>query len=283
MKLSQERNSVKPVVFRLDGRFLLLLAITLISIGLTFAFPAIPQPQGYHSFADRRMFAGVPNSLNVLSNLPFAVVGLVGVAGLLRREQSAVFLDSRESLPYFAFFAGLFLVAFGSAYYHLFPSNQSLVWDRIPISIVLVAFACSQLAERVSPKTGAILLVPLLGLGIGSVVYWRLTELLGQGDLRPYGFVRFFPMILVPFLILVFPKRYTGSGRLLVALVLFGASSLLETLDEEVLQIAGLSGHTLKHLLAALSGYLIWQMLRLRRPAERPGNDHQELFQARSN
>jgi len=272
MKFCQEPNRLKPAPFRLDGRFLLLLGVTLLSLGLTLALPAIPQERGYHSFADRRVFAGVPNSLNVLSNLPFAVVGAVGVAGLLRRRRAPLFLDSRESLPYFAFFAGLFLVALGSAYYHLFPSNQSLVWDRLPISVVLVAFACSQLAERVSPKTGSLLLVPLIAIGIGSVVYWRLTELVGQGDLRPYGFVRFFPMVLVPLLILMFPTRYTGSGRLVLALVLFGASSLLETLDEAVLQVAGfVSGHTLKHLLAAFSAYLIWQMLRLRRPAGRPG------------
>jgi len=271
MKDGQEQNDTNAGVYRLDARFLLLLAVTLVSLGLTFALPAFGQEPGYHSFADQRMFAGVPNSLNVFSNLPFAIVGAVGVAGLLNRRRSPMFLDSRESLPYLAFFAGLFLVALGSAYYHLFPSNQSLVWDRMPISVVLVAFACSQLAERVSPRTGSILLAPFMGLGIASVLYWRVTELLGQGDLRPYGFIRFFPMVLVPFLILVFPKRYTGSGRLLLALVLFAASSLLEALDEEVLQVAGLvSGHTLKHLLAAFSAYLIWQMLRLRRPAGHP-------------
>ncbi|RPJ54549.1 MAG: alkaline phytoceramidase [Acidobacteria bacterium] len=278
MKLWKDRNRLKRVPFWPDVRFLLLLGITLVSLGLTFALPAMPQDGGYHSFADRRVFAGVPHSLNVLSNLPFAIVGGVGVAGLIRRRRAPLFLDSRESLPYFAFFAGIFLVALGSAYYHLFPSNQSLVWDRLPISIVLVAFACSQLAERVSPKAGAFLLGPLIGLGIGSVVYWRLTELLGQGDLRPYGFIRFFPMVLVPFLILMFPTRYTGSGRLVLALVLFAASSLLEALDEAVLQVGGfVSGHTLKHLLAALSAYLIWQMLRLRRPF-RPPDRSPELF-----
>ncbi|MFB3905843.1 MAG: alkaline phytoceramidase [Acidobacteriota bacterium] len=268
MKLRLDRNLVKLGPVRLGWRFLLLLGITLVSLALTFAIPAIPQDRGYHHFADRRVFAGVPNSLNVLSNLPFAVVGVVGIAGLLRRRRSPLFLDSRESLPYFAFFAGIFLVGLGSAYYHLFPSNQSLVWDRLPISMVLVAFACSQLAERVSPKTGSILLAPLLGLGIGSVLYWKLTELVGKGDLRPYGFVRFFPMVLVAFLILIFPTRYTGSGRLVLALVLFAVSSLLEALDKPVLQVGGLvSGHTLKHLVAALSAYLVWEMLRLRRPA----------------
>ncbi|RPI25229.1 MAG: alkaline phytoceramidase [Acidobacteria bacterium] len=270
---ARDVSKFKPSAFHPDGRLLVVIGVTLIALAATFAFPAVPQATGYHSFADKRIFVGVPNSLNVLSNLPFTLVGLIGVVGLVQpRRRNALFLDPRESLPYFAFFAGVFLVGLGSSYYHLFPSNESLIWDRLPISIVLVAFACSQIAERVSPKTGLILLPPLIGLGIGSVLYWKLTELLGQGDLRPYGFIRFFPMILVPLLVWLFPTRYTQSRRLILALSLFAGSSLLEALDEAVLQVVGfISGHTLKHLLAAGSAYLVWQMLRLRQPAGNSG------------
>ena len=119
----------------------LLVAITVVLIAVGFWLPRIPQPQSYHLFADRRTFAGIPNFANVISNLPFAAVGLSGLVFLLRADSAKYFLDRRERWPYLIVFAGLVLTAFGSSYYHLQPDNASLLWDRLPMVIVFMSLA----------------------------------------------------------------------------------------------------------------------------------------------
>lgn len=112
----------------------LLLTLTVIVALVFFLLQRIPQPQAYHLFADRRSFLGIPNFGDVVSNLPFALLGLWGLAFLLRANPNRItgqFLDQRERWPYLFVFAGLLLTAFGSSYYHLDPNNTRLVWDRL--------------------------------------------------------------------------------------------------------------------------------------------------------
>ncbi|CAN6445446.1 unnamed protein product [Victoria cruziana] len=55
---------------------------------------AIPQSQAYHDFADqRRLFPGIPNTLNVISNFPFLVVGVVGLMLCFRGDCNLRFFD----------------------------------------------------------------------------------------------------------------------------------------------------------------------------------------------
>src|SRR5713226_7825908 len=86
----------------------------------------VPQDPSYHDFADQRTLFGVPNFCNVVSNLPFAFVGIAGLIALHRRELDAGFA---------AFFLGAILISVGSAYYHLQPNNATLTWDRLPMTI----------------------------------------------------------------------------------------------------------------------------------------------------
>src|SRR2546423_861902 len=99
----------------------------------TFAFvPPIPQDPAYHHFADRRAWLGIPNALDVLSNLPFLIVGLAGLLTVLRGSHpSTAFADRWERRAWTILFAGVALVAFGSGYYHLAPSTPRLFWDRL--------------------------------------------------------------------------------------------------------------------------------------------------------
>ena len=62
----------------------LLFAVTALIAVAGLLLPRIPQPQSYHVFADQRSFLGIPNFANVVSNIPFAVVGLWGLVFLLR-------------------------------------------------------------------------------------------------------------------------------------------------------------------------------------------------------
>ncbi len=110
----------------------LLLGLTAV-VAVIFSLPRIPQPQSYHLFADHRSFLGIANFGDVVSNVPFGVIGVWGLLFLLRSSPGQLkkrFLDSRERWPYVLVFIGLLLTAFGSSYYHLSPNNARLVWDR---------------------------------------------------------------------------------------------------------------------------------------------------------
>lgn len=231
----------------------------------------IPQDPAYHRMADERALWGIPNALNVASNLPFVVVGALGVWVLLKRgagQGTVRFIDARERRTYRVFFVGLLLIGAGSAYYHLEPGNPRLLWDRLPLALTLMALFAAMIVERISVGAGLLLLVPLVALGIGSVLQWYAGELGGAGDLRLYALVQFYPMVAIPLMLVLFAPRYTGSGSLVVALVLYGLAKLLELLDRAIYSLSGVvSGHTLKHLAAALAGYGILRMLLTRQPA----------------
>jgi hypothetical protein len=165
---------------------LLLIAVAIVIAVIALLLPPIPQPLAYHDFADQRPWLGIPNFGDVVSNVPFAIVGLWGLIFLFRSD-SAKFSDPRERFSYAVMFAGLILTAFGSAYYHLAPGNARLVWDRIPIMIVFMALLAAVIAERVSVGVGFALFPVLQVVGVGSVLVWRAGELHGHGDLRFYA------------------------------------------------------------------------------------------------
>jgi hypothetical protein len=134
---------------------------------------------------------GIPHFWNVVSNIPFIVIGAVGLWPL-RRGTAIVIL-----------FLGILLTGFGSAYYHLDPDDSTLLWDRLPMAVSFMAILAIGIEERVDAKAGAILLWPLIATGVFSLYLWRWT-----GDLRLYGWVQSFPCLLrrcSP----TFPLKYT--------------------------------------------------------------------------
>ena len=247
----------------------LLLALTAVVAVIFSLLPRIPQPQSYHLFADYRSSLGIPNFCDVVSNVPFGVIGIWGLLFLLRSSPSPLrgrFLDSRERWPYVLVFTGLFLTAFGSSYYHLSPNNARLVWDRLPMTIAFMAMVAAIISERISLKGGLWLLPLLLLVGMGSVLQWYASEARGAGDLRFYAAVQTYSA-LVLLLALVFPKRYTRTSDLAVVVGFYALAKALETLDKSIFALGHIvSGHTLKHLAAAAAGYWILRMLQKRRP-----------------
>jgi hypothetical protein len=229
----------------------------------------IPQDPAYHSFADTYPFLGVPNGLNVLSNAPFLLVGALGVAFCWRRRDR--FVDAGEAWPYFVFFVGVGLTAFGSGYYHVQvpPTNARLVWDRLPIAMAFMALFAAVIGERVNVRLGLALLGPLMAAGLGSVFWWTFTEARGAGDLRPYYFVQGYPLVAIPLMLALFPPRYTRGYDLLLGVAWYAAAKVCELYDREVYRLLGeaVSGHTLKHLLSAAGAFWVLRMLWLRRPA----------------
>ena len=246
-----------------------LFAIALLSIAALLAVAAmspIPQPERYHDFADQRTVLGVPHALNVVSSVGFLIVGVVGLRRL--SKLGASFTDARERWPYTVFFASVVAVGFGSIHYHLAPSHGSLFWDRLPMSLAFMSLLSAVLVERLGPRVGLRLFPWLEAAGPISVVYWMWSERAGVGDLRLYGLVHFYPMLLMPLLLWLFAPRYTRGGDLLWVLALYMTALAAERLDHQVFAAGGwISGHTLKHMLAAVAAAWLLRMLRLRSPA----------------
>ena len=230
-----------------------------------FALEPIPQDPNYHLFADTRSLFGIPNFNDVASNAGFALVGVFGVLTVAGRKRSDIFVQPPDARPYVVFFIGVALVSLGSAYYHWAPSNDRLLWDRLPMSVAFTAFCSAIIGDRIHAKAGIIWLLPILvTLGLLSLVYWDWSESLGRGDLRFYGFVQYYPMILLPVVFWMFPKyRYTAGRYVAWVIGWYGLSKVLEHFDSEVFDLLGhtLSGHTLKHLAAAVATFVVLRML----------------------
>ena len=253
------------MVSRRTGLIILAVVTILLFSSLAF-FPRIPQPPGYHNFADQRAWLGIPNFANVVSNLPFAIFGAMGFL-LLAAAAKQNFIDPRERWPYLFVFLGLFLTAFGSGYYHLHPTNATLLWDRLPMTIAFMGIIAALISERISIRAGLISLAPLLILGAASPIQWYLSELHGHGDLRFYAAVQASAVVMLPLFLVLFPARYTRGSDLAIVAALYVLAKLFETFDVQIYALGHVvSGHTLKHLAASLLGYWILHMLRLRRP-----------------
>lgn len=242
-------------------------ALLLLTCAIAFALallPPFPQPQEYHRFADTRAWFGVPNFLDVVSNLVFIVVAAAGLVAVSRPGRAA-FVDRTEHLPYALFFLALAATAFGSAWYHLAPDNARLFWDRLPIAICFAALLSAVIAERCSIRAGLLLLLPLAAAGAGTVWYWLWSEALGSGNVLPYFAFQVYALLAILLLMYFFPPRYSRSADLYCAVLLYGAALAAELLDRRIYAFGQLiGGHTLKHLLAALAVYQVVRMLRLR-------------------
>jgi hypothetical protein len=220
----------------------------LIAVAMT---DPVPQDPLYHVFADQRPLAGIPNFLNVMSNLPFLLFGILGWRSISANEAS---VTSDTKLAWAIFFFSILLTAFGSGYFHLRPNNDTLVWDRLPMTIGFMSLVSIIVSEYFSPRLGRQTLLPLLLLGAASVAYWAYTESRGAGDLRPYAVVQFLPMVLIPVVILLYDAR-SDLGRYLWWMIgFYVAAKVAEQLDDTLFALGGaLSGHSLKHLLASLA------------------------------
>jgi len=174
----------------------LILVFTLISLVVTFLLSPVAQLPSFHHFADTRPLWGIHNFGNVVSNLPFLIIGAYGLVTVLR---APVLAPIRWT--YAVLFVGVIFTGLGSAYYHQHPDNDTLVWDRIPMTIVFMSFLSATVAELVSRPLGGRLLLPLLVVGVGSVLWWHYTETIGHGDLRLYGWVQYYPMVAIPLLL----------------------------------------------------------------------------------
>ncbi len=229
---------------------------------LHFAMGPVSQTSAYHQFVDVRVWCGVPRVGDVLSNAVMLCSGLFA-ATLLERARR----DSRAGKTdwiFFVFMIGAFGTAIGSGFYHWAPSDARLVWDRLPMTIVLQASLALVIANRFGMALGENFLRVLLPLGVLSVVWW-----VARGDLLPYLVIRMGAGLCVMVLLLR-GFSWRVDRWFVLALALDPVLTWFEHHDSDVFWWTQqtVSGHTVKHVLAgvALTCVCLWWRENAARP-----------------
>lgn len=233
-----------------------LLLLTIIALIVVISHGAIAQDSHYHDFADSRSLSFFANASNVLSNVPFFIVGLLGLHRVFIKKTVVIIDDIRYIYAFF--FLGTALVAWGSGFYHWAPHNQSLVWDRLPMTITFMSLFSIVIAEYVSLTIAKRIFIPLVVLGIYSVLYWYCSEMSGHGDLRLYVIVQFLPLLMMPLVVTFFPAEFSHRRGYWLLLLAYVMAKLFEHFDAQIFSFTGfMSGHSLKHIAAALGIYAL--------------------------
>jgi|JI10StandDraft_1071094.scaffolds.fasta_scaffold06632_7 hypothetical protein len=230
-----------------------LLGITIMVMSALFFIKPIAQNPNYHLFADQRTILSIEHFWNVVSNIPFFVLGLLGMFFTIKKYH-AIHLNINS----FVFYLGIFLTALGSMYYHHEPCSQTLVWDRLPMTISFMAFFSIIIGDYICITTGKRMLFPLLLLGIISIIYWQMTKSKGHEDLRFYVLIQFLPIILIPIVLILFKNDNPLTKTYWYILMVYVIAKVCEANDEFIFHhIQFISGHSLKHLAAGLAPLLL--------------------------
>jgi len=225
--------------------------------------PGSAQDPRYHNFADQRHWLGIDRSADVLSNAGFVLIGLLAVVRLVSTVRERL---SRASE------AGLWCVALGfvgtgagSAWYHLDPSDSSLVWDRLPMTVVFAGILGTALAQRVGEDVARFALALLLELGVASVFYWHVT-----GDLSLYLMLQFGGIAALVLLVLS-TRRGEDPFPWWWLIGWYALAKVLEAGDVTIWRMThGLvAGHALKHLAATAAGAMFLMPLLIQSNAVR--------------
>ncbi len=247
-----------------------LIALPLLMAVALCLYGPIEQWASYHHFADVHTLWGMPNAANVLSNLPFLAIGCWGLIAL-RQQSARQILSGHKNRPshdaWCLFALAIACTWLGSSDYHWAPSNATLLWDRLPIAWACSSLSMALLAERVHRRFGSVSsLFAAMALATLSVLWWWWTLApqgsLPGGDLRPYLFVQFLPMLLIPMVFLLrlqaLHPQALSTRAAWWALGLYAGAKLLEIGDHAVLEaLHVLGGHPMKHLLAAVGASVL--------------------------
>ncbi|TQF43899.1 hypothetical protein UNPF46_00880 [Bradyrhizobium sp. UNPF46] len=201
-------------------------------------------------FVDGRTWLGVPNAGDVLSNLAFLAMGVWGSERLRARHDAPVGASW--------FFVGLILTCLGSGFYHLDPDMpQRLVADRLGMAVAFAGFLGIAASERISVRAGEALLVLMMIAGL-------LAAWVARDNLTPWVVVQFGGMALAVGLALTRPRPGALGVPLGGVIFFYVLAKLFELGDVIVFDATAhiVSGHTLKHLAAAMAAWPVVRALR---------------------
>lgn len=208
------------------------------------AFFSVGLPAGYHDFADHSVVGGLHRFGDVASNLAFLAAGLF------------VLVRARSGAEYWLA-AALCLACAGSWYYHVAPDDLRLLADRLPIAMACAAMAAIVLFDR-EPGRG------LAHAALLSLVFMAAAvSAFFTGNQAIWVAAQLYVLVLLAVAAVTRPEMRAAA---IAAFALYVGAKVFEGLDHEIQHLTGfVSGHTIKHLLAALAPvawYLLW-----RRPA----------------
>ena len=237
-----------------------LLVALLMACAVACLGPAVSQYADYHAFADQRTLWGLPFAMDVLSNIPFALLGAWGLVRLgsacvprARRIGFAALVPCDAQRPLaLLFFCGLMLTALCSSYYHLQPDNTGLAVDRMGMLVPFAGLMGLAAADRISARAGQWTAAAVLALGPIAVAVWALT-----GNLLPWSILQGGGIVLIMCLALRRPLAGAWGMPLMAVMAWYVVAKLLELCDHQVLAMAQgwVSGHTLKHIAAAMAAW----------------------------
>ncbi len=237
---------------------IVLIAVFIVTVVVLSSIQPIAQDLAYHNFSDFRSYLGIPYFSDVVSNLPFLIIGVMGwqLSNKIYRKKTMVYF-----LMIFILFTGIFFTGVGSAFYHYAPNNFTLIFDRLPMTLVFTSFFASIIYDYVGSRVGTMAFYSLIILGVYSIFYWYYTEITGVGDLRLYAFIQFFPVVAVPFILIFYKNNQLYTKQLMFVFIAYVISKLTEHYDAAIFEfLKVISGHTIKHLFSALAAYFIYQI-----------------------
>jgi hypothetical protein len=201
--------------------------------------PPLRRGPGFHDYADQRAWLGLPHAGDVLSNLPFV---LVGVLGLARGRRGFAALPC----------AGFVLIGLGSGAYHVAPGDAALAFDWLPIVLTLAWLAGAVIADRQDPRLGVAVAAAGSAAAIAGVLVWWA----GGGTTPPGGDMRWYvttqalgvALVAAAAILPARPGAAFDRRWLLAGVTGFLAARALSSSDQCLLDAIGVSGHSLKHL-----------------------------------
>jgi len=237
---------------------IILVVVFIVTTVLLYFLDPIAQDLAYHQFSDHRTLFGVSNFMDVVSNLPFLFVGYLGLRFVQQSYKKYTF--SYFIMLYVLFFC-VILTGLGSMFYHHTPNNFTLIFDRLPMTLVFTSFFAIIISDYVDRRVGVWVFYIFLSIGIYSILYWYYSEIIGQGDLRLYAFVQFFPIVSIPLIIIIYKNDKLYTSRLLSVFAAYIVAKLFEHFDLIIFELTSfISGHTIKHLVSALAVYCIYKI-----------------------
>jgi hypothetical protein len=257
LRFNSNEGAMMQTMFSRREIGLLLAAIGLLALAVL--GPTLAQPAHLNDYADQRTLWGLPFALDVLSNLPFALMGAAGIGALVRAPAGAPARVERTMAG--LFFAGLVLTAGASGWYHLAPDDMGLAVDRLGMSVAFAGLLGLAAAGRVSGRAGAAVGAAVLVLAPAGVQVWSAT-----GNVLPWAVVQFGGMGLILWLAALRPVAGTLEVRWGLVILAYALSKLLEVNDPGVYELTGqlVSGHSLKHVVASLAALPVIGAIRRR-------------------